>query len=354
MSKMYDYIKKEQEVLLEVLNKRQAKNPETSELYQSDEWHIFATGSSYNAALTVRDFLAKQCGLKITYHNNYDYLYHSNTKIKSGVALGISQSGSSTSTIRALSKVSIPKVGLTSVNNSQIGLVVDEVINLEIGIEKVGYVTLGYSATVLNLILLGLNAAKSLRKISYAEYSTWIERIKKELLKINNIILDSEQFIEANIDFLSDVMHYVSVGSGMSYLVSKELDTKFIETIRKPVNIRELDEFMHGQYLQVNQNQMIIFLETGIEAIDDEMKALRSYVGRYNDNIMTIGFNDDSSEKYLEINSEFREVSMLLQVIPVQLMAYMISEYNNSDYMSGKFKDFGNIMNSKNKEEVVK
>lgn len=354
MTKMYDYIKREQVALLNILNSRDELYSNMTGAYLSDEWHIFATGSSYNAALTTKKFLEKECGIRVIFHNNYDFLYYSNEKIESGIAIGISQSGSSTSTIRALKQVTVPSLGLTSKNESQLSLAVDEIINLGIGIESVGYVTLGYSAIILNLVLMGLLTSLKLRRISYEDYSKWIDRIEKELLKIEDTINISESFIEDNMKMISSVDHYVSIGSGNSYLLSKELDTKFIETIRKPVNIRELDEFMHGQYLQLNDKQLVIFLETGIRKIDEEMRELKSYVERYNNNTITIGYSDVDDSKHLKINSNYTELSMLLLIIPIQLMAYKISEYNNSDYMSGKFKDFGSFMNSKNKEEVKK
>ncbi len=352
METMYTYICKEEKILENIVKNRKENFNYFTNQYLSKTWNIFSTGSSYNAAIVVEDFLKEVCGIDVLYHNNYDYLYYSKDENIDGIAIGISQSGSSTSTIRALDKVDIPKVGLTSNENSKIVEAVDYVQNIHIGVEKVGYVTLGYSAIMLNLMIMGLETALNLKTMQPKEYEEWINLINEEILSINKKVSYFEKEIEKTYSMIDNTNQFVAIGSGNTYMSLMELDTKFIETIRKPVNIRELDEFMHGQYLQLNENQFVVFFETGILELDQEMRRLKEYVSHHTSNIVTVGYDVVKDENYWRLETTDIRISMLSRVIPIQLMAYKYAEYIGSDYMSEKFKNFGEFMKSKDKREV--
>jgi glucoselysine-6-phosphate deglycase len=56
-------------------------------------------------------------------------------------------------------------LGITSKTGSELARNVDHVVDIEIGEERVGYVTKGYVATILKFMLLGVFAARRSGKI---------------------------------------------------------------------------------------------------------------------------------------------------------------------------------------------
>lgn len=83
--------------------------------------------------------------------------------------IAVSQSGKSASTVEAvkmIQKQGLPVVAITNDVQSPLALEAAQIIDLGAGVESVGFVTKGYSATVLQLLLLGIGIGISKNKIS--------------------------------------------------------------------------------------------------------------------------------------------------------------------------------------------
>lgn len=78
--------------------------------------------------------------------------------------------------------------GLTSKRESELAQVVNEVIEIENGIERVGYVTKGFTATIFKLMLSGLKTAKNKGLISEQEEAKELSSFEKAINKISDII----------------------------------------------------------------------------------------------------------------------------------------------------------------------
>ena len=71
--------------------------------------------------------------------------------------------------MRKVQALSLPVFALTSDTQSPIARACDEILDINTGIEGVGFVTRGFSATVLNLLLMALMIARAQGKASEAE-----------------------------------------------------------------------------------------------------------------------------------------------------------------------------------------
>lgn len=352
---MRTYIEKEQDVIMSVINDRCDNLMNFIEFIKNKEkktWYVLSAGSSYNAVLSVKNYLERTCKIKVKVLSNYDEIYYSTEDYEDGVLIAISQSGSSTSTFRALDMSDQPAVVLTSQINSLITSKGDVVVDLGIGTETVGYVTLGFTATMVTLILMGLEQALIHGYISYTTYEREIQKLRNTVSQIDDVIKLTDKWFLLNSEVMKNTNHFVVVGSGSTYGLSKEFDTKFTETVRVPVNSRELDEYMHGPYLQSNNNQTMFLLQTGFKQVDEELLKLRNYISKFNEHIYTLSVSEERilSEKELSFGVQCDPLlSPILMVIPIQIYAYEIAEQIDSEYMSDKFSDFGKYMNSKRK-----
>ncbi len=127
---------------------------------------VLATGSSINAAYSAKYYIENILDVYLRIEEPFKFHYYEKLKEETDNVIGISQSGESTSTIDALKAIEKMKpeltiYGLTSKRESELAQVVDEVIDIENGIERVGYVTKGFSATVFKLMLTALKTAKA-------------------------------------------------------------------------------------------------------------------------------------------------------------------------------------------------
>lgn len=128
---------------------------------------LLATGSSLNAALCARYFFEQRFGVLVEIKEPYNFTHYEAVDPHTDLVVAISQSGKSASTLEAMRKVqalSLPVFALTSDPQSPIARACDGILDINTGIESVGFVTRGFSATVLNLLLMALTIARSEEK----------------------------------------------------------------------------------------------------------------------------------------------------------------------------------------------
>ena len=113
---------------------------------------IIASGSSYNASMTAKYFMEKILTLKVEVLSSYTACHCETIFEDDTFYLGIGQSGRSTNTNDAMKKVRENGqivVGLTGNTESVMKDHCDVICNWGMGIEKIGFVTKGYSTAVL-------------------------------------------------------------------------------------------------------------------------------------------------------------------------------------------------------------
>ena len=90
----------------------------------------------------------------------------------------------------------IPSIAITSNNMSIIAKESNMILDLGIGIEQVGFVTKGFSATVLNLFLLAIILAKEKKLISTNQKEVYLKELNIIIENIPQVILKTENFIK--------------------------------------------------------------------------------------------------------------------------------------------------------------
>ncbi|EOH98409.1 phosphosugar-binding protein [Enterococcus moraviensis ATCC BAA-383] len=348
MKTMLDYINEEQEALENILH--------CFDVTKIDVKHvkhclILATGSSYNACLSAKYYLEQTAPVYIEIEEPFNFLHYGKVDSKIDLIIAVSQSGKSASTIQAVEKMrqtkDIKTIALTSDMKSPITKVVDEVLDLNMGIETVGFVTKGYSATVLNLMLLGLSMAYQNKEIG-------TETLQNELLELNNAIEQIKSVIKKTSDFwvenqvdLTTGSRFIAIGYGPNVGTAKEFETKFTETVRLPSQGFELEAYMHGPYLEADRTHSLFFLEND-NVLNKRSQALKNYLEEYIAAGYTITTRAKSEPKTLSLSIETPEkISPLLLVIPFQYLAYQIATAKGIDLSERIFDDFDQVLKSK-------
>ena len=347
---MMTYIHEEQATLSAMLDRYPHDLPA---IKGKSTWLVLATGSSINAIKSAKYYVENLANVRVTVEEPFHFQHYEKMDTATDLVLGVSQSGESTSTINAIKHIrkSFPVVtyGLTSKLLSELAKTVDHAIDIEIGEERVGYVTKGYVATIFKFMLLGLYTARCNGLITETQEAEELVKLAIAVKSIPQIIDTTEVFFEKWKDELTASPRFTAIGYGPSVGVIREMETKFAETIRVPSQGVELEAFMHGPYFEVNGNHRMFFLDTPGEA-RERLLLLKAYEQKYTDYIYTVKLGESSDERTLAINAAVDIfIAPLLMVIPFQILAHHIAEAKGNNLPQRIFTDFGISVKSKTK-----
>lgn len=195
MKTMLDYINEEQAALTQILNQFQLTDTDVSKVTHC---LILATGSSHNACQAAKVYLEEVAPIYVEIQEPFNFAHYGKVDDRFDLVVAVSQSGKSASTIDAIAKIknqtSVKTVALTSDVTSPITEVVDEVLDLKMGLETVGFVTKGYTATLLNLFLFGLKLGYQKHQLTKVEVEEELAKLAKAIQEIDSVIYKTEQF----------------------------------------------------------------------------------------------------------------------------------------------------------------
>ena len=341
MATMLDYVNEEQATLQRILENYDFSVD--SNLATMENVVILATGSSYNACLSAKITFEKMADVTITIEEPYNFNHYGRLGKDVDTIIGVSQSGKSASTIDAMKELAsadINRIVLTSDLTSPITKVVDHVIDLQMGIETVGFVTKGFSTTVFQLILLGIKVGIAKGKITTEQ----LTRLKEEL---EDVVGEIEKVIEKTNHFLKLGSRFVAIGYGPNWGTAKEFETKFTETVRCPSQGFELEAYMHGPYLEADWTHTLFFIEVPGDNLS-RSQALSNYMKDAVGKTYRITTEASNDQDTLGLDSPVSELfSQLLLVIPFQILSYKIATAKGIDLSQRIFDDFDRVLKSK-------
>lgn len=348
MVTMLDYINEEKETLLKILDNYTLKEDE--DLAKTKHLMILATGSSYNACLSAKMFLEKYGDIVVTIEEPYNFNHYGKLPPSVDTIVAVSQSGKSASTIDAIAKIkdkNLFHIVLTSDLKSPISKVADQIIDLQMGIEKVGFVTKGFVTTILQLMLLGITIGFSNQKLSEKEGKEVKEQLKHVIQRIPEVINKSQNFFNNHKPIFKLGQRFVAIGYGPGWGTVKEFETKFTETVRKPSHGFELEAYMHGPYLEADTQHLLFFVEN--ESINRKRsEALRSYMEDYVGEVFTVTTKKAKENNTLGLEIDCPEwIAPLVLVIPFQIFAFQTASIKGIDLSVRIFDDFDTVLKSK-------
>lgn len=347
MATMMDYIYEEEATLLAIL--AHFKTQTEVSLSRIENIVILATGSSYNACLAAKPFFEKVAKVTLSIEEPYHFNHYGNLSKKTDLVIAVSQSGKSASTIDALTQATkvCPTIVLTSDLTSPITRVAQRLIDLEMGIETVGFVTKGYVVTVLQLFLLALQIGENKQVLSQQETIKWITELRGMVLEIPRIITQTLDFFAENQAIFKMGQRFIAIGYGANWGTAKEFETKFTETVREPSQGFELESYMHGPYLEANSRHILFFIENESPNLSRSQK-LKGYMAPYIGQELTITTQASNEKTTLGLSITCHElVSSLLLIIPFQILACKIAASKGIDLDQRIFDDFDQILKSK-------
>ena len=343
---MTDYINEQSTVCQNIIQNRKQILTDFNDNINlaKTQWIFLATGSSLNAINSVKYFIEQICDVEINIYDSSVFVHYMEHWNKDAVFFVISQSGKSASTLNAVKKLesnNVSDIFLLTANQTIPQSLKKIVINC--GEEKVGFVTKGFTSTVTTLILMALEYAYKAQKISKEQYDLEIEKLINHSSLIDDVIKHSFTWYEQNKRGLIQANRYIILAYGDQLGIANEATTKLIETVRYPTSSYELEEYMHGPYLELNSNHCIFFIEsTG--SLLERSKLLKKYI-------------QVQGAKCYSISTEIGEENFILtkegfdfpicSVILFQVIATLLSKDKGINIQTPIFSDFDDVLKSK-------
>lgn len=353
---MYTYINEQPVVLKAMLQTSQTAWTGFAQLLQShclDKLIFTASGTSYHAAAAAKHFLENILDMEVEVVYPFSFIHYENRLSPHSMVIGISQGGGSTATINALRKAEAKgclTAALTANEHGQIVKAARHTILIPCGEEKVVFRTKGYTSTLFALYMMALEAALVTGKINNQLYTSYLADLEQLIAGMSSIVSLSDHWYGRNQQQLQQAKKIIVVGYGPNFATALEGGLKLNETVRCPVNAYELEEFMHGPHLSLDQSSYV-FLIASQGAGQERILALYDYLQQVTPYTYLI-VNEEREcfrpEKDLNIFSDSSEVFSPLEfVIPFQILSYRLSADKEIDLTVPKYPDFHQRLKTK-------
>ncbi|MBP3398231.1 MAG: SIS domain-containing protein [Erysipelotrichaceae bacterium] len=285
---------------------------------------ILSSGSSYHAALTPKYFVEKILKVKVEVMTSFTALHYERVFDEDTFYIGMGQSGRSNNTNQAMQMLrdaGCKVVGVTGNVESVMKNHCDLIVNWGMGIEKIGFVTKGFSTGVLFYMLFALEAALKKQKMTEAEYASY----KDELLKMCDVIERAipvvNAWYERNADGLYDFNRAQVLGVGPGFGAALEGALKMQETMGKACTAFEAEEFLHGPCYEINGDKTLFILDTGGQNKERILK-LYHEVHRLTENVYLITNTPVDDSKACIVEHDLSEdMAVLINIISMQIVA---------------------------------
>lgn len=333
---MLGYIRDQGRALRNTLEIRDVFCRPVADLFQQKDVkkvYLLGSGTSYNAALAIRQYMERYLPVEVeamipTVFTNYTRINNNCIyRLEQILVIGISQSGTSVSTIEAMKRArreGCCTVAVTEAEDSPITKEVDLTVKLTCGKELIPVETRGYTVTLLQGYLTAVETACRLGLVSGESCREIIGGVERFLSRYDEILARTEQWYEEHKAEFLDMKKGVIASYGLNSCTSIEAELKLNETFKKPMKAYEMEEMIHGPQMAFDQDTYVFLVASG-EA-EFERVALFQRFFRENhitEHVFTITDRQmELGEKDLFLDFEIPvELSPLVFTLPFQVIA---------------------------------
>lgn len=299
-----------------------------------DEIIFIGSGTSNTAAVTAAPFVEMVSGLRTTVVTSNEFMYDRYVRNKKALYVFTSQTGTS-HFVREAQKEFRSKGYLTvAVSESKDTPLAKEstiFINMGSGEEDCPMRTIGYCASVLIHMLMGLEIGKRYGKISEEEYRAYIKEAEK-LPESNEAVRKAAlSWMDGARRKMFQSQLLVFTGAGALYGLALEGAMKVWECPQIASVGYELEEGMHGPNYGYNNNHCVIFLNDGRE--EKKGLALARWMKEIKKNGFVIG-NKVVDYSDLKLNLQTEHFTAIEMSAAVQIIAYRLAEDGGRDLLA--------------------
>jgi len=296
---------------------------------------IVSCGTSWHSALIAKYLIENLAKIPVEVDYASEFRYRNPIIKKGDVVIGISQSGETADTLEAIriAKARGAKtLGIINVVGSTISREVDSGIFLHAGPEIGVASTKAFTSQLITLVLLALfiqqekGGVKINKKI--------LKELKNIPLKVKDILKDAKRIKEIAQKFKNS-RGFLFLGRGINFPIALEGALKLKEISYIQAQGYPAGEMKHGPIALVDKDMPVLFLITKSPTYDKIMSNIQEIKARKGKIIAVANGSDKRIRKVADYVIEVPEteeyLSPILNVIPLQLLAYYIADLRGCD-----------------------
>ena len=299
---------------------------------------ILACGTSSHSGYTARYWLEAIAGVPCTVEIASEYRYRVSVPNPRQLIVAISQSGETADTLAALRHAkSLGQTKTLAICNVPESAIVRECAlrfitraGPEIGVAS----TKAFTTQLAALFLLTLVMAKVKQRLSAKDESAYIDQLRHLPVAVNKV-LGLEREIKAWAQRFADKHHALFLGRGRHYPIALEGALKLKEISYIHAEAYPAGELKHGPLALVDADMPVISVAPNDLLLDKLKSNLREVQARGGELYV---FADKDSEigasagvHILRLPEHYGELSPILHVIPLQLLAYHAALVKGTD-----------------------
>ena len=322
------------EVLKKMLKDSQKLTEEFVKLYleiKPTNIYLVGSGTSLNAEESAAAFMEEILAVDVhTMPSSYLHMIRGERPL----IIFVSQGGSSTNTLKAMEQMKdYPFITVTGEAECEIASRSSHHMTIGCGEEPVGPKTVGYTASVMVLYLMTLEAGKAAKILTDNYYKEIKDTLYQGLDYMRENMDTALEWIEKHKNELSEIKKYIFVGHGTTATALKEGCLKILETVKYPAFSYEFEEYLHGPILAVDASTGgFLFLSEETEE-RERLEQLAGYQKKYSKYTYLITDQkienaDEEESDILRIHKTGASYTEVFEIIVIpQLMAAMIQGY---------------------------
>ena len=298
---------------------------------------IVACGTSLHAAMVGKYIIEDFCGIPVEVEASSEYIYRKTITDENTLVIGVSQSGETADTITAIRLAKKKGSHILIVTNrpdSTMAREADSLVPVNAGIEVSVAATKSYMAQLISFYLLAIYMAEVKGSISKED----ILDLKHELIllsqKIDKILTHKEDIQKIARQF-SSFKDFIFVARGINFPTALEGALKLKEISYINATGYSAGELKHGPIAMLDDSMPVLAILMKGKVYEKILSNAEEAKAR---NARMIALTDSEDHKLDELFENIIRIpdiseilSPALAIVPLQLLAYYISEFLGKD-----------------------
>ena len=283
--------------------------------------YITGSGTSYHSGLLAKHLLAKYAKIKSEVIVSSEFHYISDTLEPNSAIIAISQSGETADVIHPIKKVKdhgIKVLSIINIPTSSLARLSDSAIVLNCGPE------IGVAATksFIGQLMVIYNIVNLL-----SDNQLYADKLnQKKLIEIMEKTLKLDNKIKSLVSELdSEIKDIYILGRSIHYPIALEGSLKIKELAYIHAEGIAAGELKHGPLALIDSKSLVIVINPIDETYQDVISSANEIKSRGAKIIGISNKNNDVYDHYIEIPECLNYLYPIIEVIPLQLMAYYLS-----------------------------
>ena len=285
--------------------------------------YITGSGTSYNAALVAKHLMSKYANIKSETILSSELPTLPNSIEPNSILIAISQSGESADVLEAVNIAKKSNAKILSMVNMMTSSLVREsslVMGMNCGLEKGVAATKSFTSQLAIIYQITDKLCNGCIGIDFKKVSDCISKILSDHSKIQSIAKK-----------LKDISDIYILGRGIHYPIAFEAALKLKELTYIHAEGIPGGELKHGPLALMDSNVYVVIINPNDSTYNDTITSANEIKAR---GAKIIGISDKNSDVYdhwIEIPSINEALFPIIEIIPVQLLAYYSAIEKDTD-----------------------